>query len=130
MNIPILKSDTHRVLFGDKLTKLPDSVCDKSSFVSDIQYGNYIIQSTIHLNINHLVDVDAECWNGISVSPYIHPTPQFTLEEQKCNPEVVPEELSCDTKSLIWSLLLMVLVHLPFSSFDSPGYARQINGLL
>ena len=55
------------------------------------------------LSCDFFSEEDGECWNGEDVSPYIHPTPQFTLEDQKCNPEVVPVQLSCDTMSMTCS---------------------------
>lgn len=86
VSLPSLRPETHKSQFGGRLLALPDSVCSASSSVSDVQF-----------------EEDGECWNGERVAPYIHPTPQFSLQEQKCNPEVVPQQLQCDTMDMMCS---------------------------
>ena len=40
--------------------------------------------------------VTENCWNGLDTSGYQKPPSLFNMEDQKCNPEVLPERLPCD----------------------------------
>ena len=84
INLPSVKMDTFADQFSGRLRALPEEACAESSYVSDVQY-----------------EADAECWNGTAVGAYLHPAPTFTLEDQKCNPEVEAVQLTCDDRDML-----------------------------
>lgn len=79
LSLPSLLIDQHTAQFKSSILSLPTDFCTKSDSVSEDMRGD-----------------DSQCWNGTHVAAYIHPTATFDLEDQKCNPEVTPEELPCE----------------------------------
>ena len=61
--------------FRDLLTSLPQQFCDK-------MVGRE--------------PRNTDCWNGVDNTGYDRPPSLFNMEDQKCNPEVLPERLPCD----------------------------------
>jgi len=79
LSLPSLMLDQHTTQFKSSIRALPTDFCTRSESVSDDMRGD-----------------DNECWNGTHVDAYLHPTATFDLEDQKCNPEVIAEELPCE----------------------------------
>ena len=61
--------------FSTMLGELPNAFCNH-------------VQGTVRSNDN--------CWNGDSMGGYTSPSSLFDLQDQLCNPEVLPERLPCD----------------------------------